>query len=243
MNVEVCCPDCGWTVSVDEAHLGKTGRCKSCNSRFKLELQTTPITDAGSGELDSLPTLSEPEAETESRFSSFQSPQSVGSRRKRNQLSTHDLPPKIREILWDNEELIYASRPEKNALIIKMIIGGFLSLFSLYLFPVVLLIVLLVTYFSWKNQYYLVTAERTIISKGIFNVAIKAIFNRHIIMISVNTGTIDRWLGLNSIQLATSAQGGAGGVMANFGLSKGCVELKYVKVGDIIHCYEGLRLS
>ena len=244
MKVEVCCPDCGWTVSVDEAHLGKTGRCKSCNSTFKLELQSSSTgTGVESTGLDSLPTISEPEAEFVSSSSSFKSPQSVATRRNRNQLSRSDLPPKIREILWDNEELIYASRPEKNALIIKMIIGGFLSLFSIYLIPIVLPIVLMVIYFSWKNQYYLVTAERTIISKGIFNVAIKAIFNRHIIMISVNTGTIDRWLGLNSIQLATAAQGGGGGVMANFGLSKGCVELKYVKVGELIHCYDGLRLS
>ena len=108
MKVEVCCPDCGWTVSVDEAHLGKTGRCKSCNSTFKLELQSSSTgTGVESTGLDSLPTISEPEAEFGSSSSSFKSPQSVATRRNRNQLSRSDLPPKIREILWDNEELIY----------------------------------------------------------------------------------------------------------------------------------------
>ena len=135
--------------------------------------------------------------------------------------------------------MIYASRPEKNALIIQLVLGGLVSLLSLFLIPIVLPIVLMCIYFSWKNQYYLITAERTIISQGIFNVGIKTIFNRHIIMISINTGTVDRYLGLNSIQLATAAQSGGAG----FGLAKGCVELKYVRVGDVLKCYENLRLS
>ncbi len=242
MKVDVSCPDCGWSTSVDDIHLGKSGKCKSCGTSFRLESSAESVSTGYQG-VEALPTIADVDPVPQPSFSGIDSMQAPPDRVDNSQLSMADLPSKIRDMLWNNEVLIYASRPEKNALIIKMIIGGILSLFSVYLIPIVLPIVLLITYFSWKNQYYLVTADRTIISKGIFNVGIKAIFNRHIIMISVNTGTIDRWLGLNSIQLATAAQGGAGGVMANFGLSKGCVELKYVKVREVVKCYENLRLS
>jgi membrane protein YdbS with pleckstrin-like domain len=101
---------------------------------------------------------------------------------------------------------------------------------------------LVITYYSWKNRYYIITPERTIVAQGIFNVAIKIIFNRHIQLVSINTGIIDRWIGLNTVEVSTAAQGGAGGIMASFpGLSRGAVQLKSVNVKDVIGCYDVLR--
>ena len=116
-----------------------------------------------------------------------------------------------------------------------------LSLFFVGVF-VVLPIALTITYFSWKNRYYTITKERTIVSQGIFNVGITIIFNRHIQLIAINTGIIDGWIGLNTIEVSTAAQGGAGGIMARFpGLAKGSTRLKSVNVKDVIGCYDHLR--
>ena len=109
-------------------------------------------------------------------------------------------------------------------------------------FFVTLVLFLIVTYYSWKNRYYIITADRTITSQGIFNVGITILFNRHIQLIAINTGIIDRFLGLNSIEISTAAQGGKGGVLAQFpGLLKGSCQFKSVNVKEVIGCYDFLR--
>lgn len=155
-----------------------------------------------------------------------------------------DIPSKIQELLHESEQILYASRPSQNALTIGMIVNGIIyGIIGLSLYVVgiivVLPIALLVTYYSWKNKYYIITDSRTIVSQGIFNVATKIINNKNIQIISINTGIIDRWLHLNSIQLSTAGQGGgASGILSYFpGLSKGSVTLKQVVVKDVIKHY------
>ncbi len=64
-------------------------------------------------------------------------------------------------------------------------------------------------------------------------------------MLSINTGVVDRWLGLNSVQLSTAAQGGGGaGILGFFpGLVKGSVQLKFVRITEVIECYANVRLT
>ena len=91
---------------------------------------------------------------------------------------------------------------------------------------------------QWKNRYYVITNRRTIVSQGIFNIAIKIILNHNIQLISINTGIIDRMLNLNSVEFSSAAQGGSGNIMSSFsGLSKGSVTMKWVKVEDVIKYY------
>jgi hypothetical protein len=148
-----------------------------------------------------------------------------------------DLPEKVRELIHEDEQINFASRPSKNALIISMIVYG--VGFGVISFGILIPFALLFSYLSWKNTYYVITDGRTIVMRGIFNVATKIILNKNIQLISINTGMIDRWLGLNSIELATAAQGGGtGGIFGSFpGMSKGCVTLKQVEVTDVIKHY------
>jgi membrane protein YdbS with pleckstrin-like domain len=175
------------------------------------------------------------------------------------------LPEKIRSFIHDNEDVLYASRPSKNALVISIVVcilvyalpailfALFMMQFASWLgiprFPIALVALIIgfgipiyVTYLSWKNTYYVITSGRTIVMKGIFNIATKIILNDNIQLISINTGIIDRWLDLNTIELSTAAQGGGmSGIFSFFpGMSKGCVTLNQVVVEDVIKHYAQL---
>ena len=130
MKTEVSCPDCGWSVTVDSVHLGKSGRCKSCGTTFKLE-SPSPAEQTASDNfgLDDLPA----EQQAESAFSTGIDTQGKGApRHNRQQLRESELPPKIAELLYDDEEVLYAARPAPVTLIIKMIlIGGPLAIVML----------------------------------------------------------------------------------------------------------------
>jgi len=162
---------------------------------------------------------------------------------KRNGLlDINEMPTKVKELLHEDEKILYASRPSENALKISMIVNGIvwgaigLSLF--YGVIIVLPVALLCTYYSWKNKYYVITDTRTIVAQGVFNIAIKIINNKNIQIVCINTGVVDRWLNLNSVELSTAGQGGgSAGVLSSFGLSKGSVTLKQVVVKDVVKNY------
>ena len=97
----------------------------------------------------------------------------------------------------------------------------------------------IIVYFKWKNTYYIITDSKTFVMSGVFNVFIKIIRNDLIQIISINTGIIDRWLKLNSVQISTAGQGGgSSGILAFVpGLTSGSVTLKQVLSKDIIKHY------
>lgn len=155
-----------------------------------------------------------------------------------------DIPRKITELLHDSEQILYASNPSRNALTISMIVNGIIYgilglCFYLVGIIIVLPIALLITYYSWKNKYYVITDSRTIVAQGIFNVAVKIINNKNIQIISINTGFVDHWLELNSIELSTAGQGGgSAGILSFFpGMSKGSVTLKQVTTKEVVKHY------
>ena len=117
----------------------------------------------------------------------------------------HSIPDKLKIILRENEKIIYATRPSFSAFIVSIFMAFFINmLFALVLLffnpyttaiaIIPLLISLVAGYLSWKNRYYLITDTRTIVSEGVFNIAIKIILNKHVRLISINTGIIDRYL-------------------------------------------------
>ena len=160
------------------------------------------------------------------------------------------IPDKVRLLLREDEEIIHTTRPSKLALIIKLVVSGFLlvlpilflgfkilmgdlSMLGIFLcLNIILIILFFVIYYSWKNTYYVITKGRTIAMQGVFNVSVKIIINENIQIISINTGVIDRWLGLNTIKLLTAAQGVGLGSM-----SPGTIVLKNVTVADIAPHY------
>jgi membrane protein YdbS with pleckstrin-like domain len=271
MKVDVSCPDCGWSTKVDDSHLGKSGRCKSCGKNFRLEADPVAANESAGKSGPAFPSFSTHEPVGDSNVPSGRptvKPTNVSP--DRNQLSESELPMKIKELFFSNEKLEYASRPAKIILIVQLVVfggpcaigmlgalmamignllRGSASGFVGFLFCLLILVffggLIFMIYLRWKNQYYVITNERTFAAQGILNVAIKVIFNRHIQMISINTGIVDRWLGLNSVQLSTAAQGGGpAGVLSFFpGMVRGSVQLKYVKTAEVMCCYSNIRLS
>ena len=219
MKQNIQCPHCGWSGHAESEDMGGAAECPECGKEFVLKASS-------------------------SRAAGARSQASLNPR-----INVAEIPQRIRDVLWDAEDVVYSSRPAHSALVLSMIASGIVwGIIGLSFFFVGILVTLplalVVTYFSWKNRYYIITKERTIVSQGIFNVGIKIIFNRHIQLIAINTGIIDRWIGLNTVEVSTAAQGGAGGIMASFpGLSKGAVQLKSVNVKDVIGCYDQLRES
>jgi|GEM_PF-2545139 len=241
MNYEVSCPHCAWRGTAQSERMGTSVKCPACGQVFTL----SPVTPASTA--TGVP------------------------KQTRQKISLEKVPKRISELLWADENILFSARPAYSALILSLIFAGIMGsllgvLVELLLggvamssspadavatdmpgvkgigFFVTLVLFLIVTYYSWKNRYYIITADRTITSQGIFNVGITILFNRHIQLIAINTGIIDRFLGLNSIEISTAAQGGKGGVLAQFpGLLKGSCQFKSVNVKEVIGCYDFLR--
>lgn len=178
-------------------------------------------------------------------------------------ISRRELPERLRELIHGKESILYASRPSVSALIISMVPAGVLLFGNLVFLlltcfaevpdkiPAIAFlglgilfftIILIFIYNSWKNTYYVITGGRTIASQGLFNIAIKIVLNKNIQLISINTGIIDRFLHLNSVEISTASQGGGiGGILAFFpGMAKGCVTLRHVVIKDVIQNYADL---
>lgn len=137
-----------------------------------------------------------------------------------------NIPSEVRELLADNEAVLYAGRPSELALKIKVFCLG-VFLFILCIVPLLgvraagggtgaLLFggVFGLSAFAfgwylmrteWKNTIYLVTDKRIVVRKGIFSRGIRLIPVRNIQTMSVETGIIDRWLGFNKVAFVTSA--------------------------------------
>lgn len=209
MNYEVSCPHCAWRGTAQSERMGTSGKCPACGQVFTLTAVAPASTATG------VP------------------------KQTRQKISLEKVPKRISELLWADENILFSARPAYSALILSLIfsgiLGGFVGVWVELLlgglsmasspaavvttgmpgvkgigFLVTLALFLIVTYYSWKNRYYIITADRTITSQGIFNVGITILFNRHVQLIAVNTGIIDRLLGLNSIEISTAAQGGRG---------------------------------
>lgn len=159
------------------------------------------------------------------------------------------IPARFRSYIQNGETVLYASNPSANARVISMIFSGaapgipliififgallarqFTALFiGLTLGLIVVALFAYLAHLHWKHRYYIITDSRTIVSQGIFNIAVRIVFNQNIQMISVNTGLIDRWLDLNTVELSTAGAGGGISIFAAFpGMSSGNVQLRWV---------------
>jgi|GEM_PF-4773911 len=159
------------------------------------------------------------------------------------------IPDRLRRYIQNRETVLYASNPSSSARVLSMILvsaipgvpliffllgailAGEFTTLILGLIAGLLLVSLFayIAHLHWKHQYYIITDSRTIVSQGIFNIAVRVVFNRNIQMIAVNTGLIDRWLDLNSVELSTASSGGGMRIFAAFpGLSPGNVQLRWV---------------
>lgn len=164
------------------------------------------------------------------------------------------IPEKFRIYLGNDENILYASNPSLGALVLRLLLPSFLTLslvitsfvsgLSLSLFvPIVLAIFsILFVYLSWKNRYYMITKTKTFASQGIFNVGISIVPNKSIQMICINTGIIDKLLGLNTLEVSSAAQGGGINIFAVFsGKNKGTIQFKSIRdVHKVVQFYHTL---
>ena len=151
-----------------------------------------------------------------------------------NPTSSNDQPSfsDIKVLINDNEEILYEGRPSKTAfasaivsimliptliLVVTILIYIFdnsyradpealIGTFFIIFLPAI--IASIVKYYGWKAIQYIITDRRTFVKQGIFNRKIMIVPNNKIQVISINTGSIDRRLGLNTISIDTSASGG-----------------------------------
>ena len=213
------CEKCGQNIEFDNSMIGKEVECPSCGSDVILE------TTQSSSEIE--------QAE--------------------NDLLISQIPLRLKELINPAEEILYSSRPSKSSLILKVILSFLSSAIlafpvlqtgsgSIFIITFLLLSAIgaIIVYFNWKNTYYIITDSKTFVMSGVFNVYIKIIRNELIQIISINTGMIDRWLKLNSVQLSTAGQGGGSSGIFAFvpGLTSGSVTLKQVISRDIIKHYK-----
>jgi membrane protein YdbS with pleckstrin-like domain len=264
LRYEINCPHCDQNLEADEAMLGKESVCPVCGHVFQIpealgneeEESESPFavhaeaTDAlfrartRSGRKGKASATPEPVARLA---------EPIGTAGR----NTRSMPGSISILLGDEERVLYASNPSVAAMILSIVIGMLVAIVPAFPLAVALtegtdvrlgiavigmLVGATIGYLNWSNLYYVITETRTIVRQGIFNVTMKIVFNHNIQLISINTGIIDRLLDLNSVELSTAAQGGAGGILGSVpGLARGGVYLKWVKIEDVLKHYALVR--
>lgn len=247
----IYCPQCDGRVRIPASATGRTARCPHCGATVYPNQPPAPAaapTAAPEHEPPGKPPGDnwDGEAGGSDAFGSFADALPEMSLTAR--VNTKDLPKRIREIVWRNEEIVYASRPAYSALV--------LSLFKVclvYTVPIIFSVAAIASegaagavaaipvcvafvftfaaaYLHWHNQYYVITRQRTIVSTGIFNVSIRVIRNDQIQLITINTGIIDRLLNLNTVVLYSSANVG-------FPHTHGGVTLRHVPFNAVLMWY------
>jgi len=127
-----------------------------------------------------------------------------------------EIPQELLELLNDAEEVLFNSRSEPLVLYASLAITGMIgAVLSTVVFmqaglPGILLFIGFLfagfcKYLSWKNTVYVITTSRIFARTGIFSRSIDVVPIRNVQAVKINTGTIDRWLGLNKVVFLTGA--------------------------------------
>lgn len=88
-------------------------------------------------------------------------------------------------------------------------------------------------FLSWKNTVYVITSRRIFARTGVFSRSIAVLPTRNVQAVNINTGTIDRWLGLNKVVFLT----GASSPVAYLGMN-GTVCFRFVDCKAVMKAFE-----
>jgi membrane protein YdbS with pleckstrin-like domain len=128
-----------------------------------------------------------------------------------------EIPREMREMFGADEELLYGSRPAQIVLMAQLAITAMLaaitSLPTIYYQSVFTGVLMLVgyafvaycNYLGWKNTVFAITSRHVHARRGIFRRSIGIVPIKNVQMVSIDTGMIDRWLGLNKVVFMTGA--------------------------------------
>ena len=159
--------------------------------------------------------------------------------------TTTPIPQDLLELLNENEEILFSSNPEPLALYVNLtttgLVGVALSIaISIqtgllgFLTFLAFAFVGYCRFLSWKNTVYVITSRRIFARTGVFSRSIAVLPTRNVQAVNINTGTIDRWLGLNKVVFLT----GASSPVAYLGMN-GTVCFRYVDCKAVMKAFEG----
>jgi membrane protein YdbS with pleckstrin-like domain len=154
---------------------------------------------------------------------------SLGRELKETLVPGSAIPARLQRLIGDDEQVLYASNPSRAALTIRMTLSALgAMLFNPFLIAVIqadsslarmvlgilvvlfILLTLYLTYIAWRSQFFVITSRRIMMRTGWFNHVILMAPVQKIEMVTINSGIIDRWLGLNTICFETAAASGFG---------------------------------
>ena len=126
------------------------------------------------------------------------------------------IPQDLLELLDENEEILFSNNPERFVLyanlgatgLIGVVVSLAISIQTGFLGFLTFLAFAFVGYcrfLSWKNTVYIITGSRIFARTGVFNRSVAVLPARNVQEVNINTGTIDRWLGLNKVVFLTGA--------------------------------------
>lgn len=249
------CPHCKAVIKAPDEYRGKKSICPKCKQQFiigePLSVDTNKVhipKEMHQSNTDkpqkNLPDVA-PEISNKNTTSQIYG---------KTNIHIGTIPEKFRIYLGNDEKILYASNPSSGALVLSLLLPCFFTLsfvttifvsgLSLGLFVAIVFAALsiLFVFLSWKNRYYMITKTKTFVSQGIFNVGISIVPNKSIQMICINTGIIDRLLGLNTLEVSSAAQGGGINIFAAFsGKKKGTIQFKSIRdVHKVVQFYHTL---
>lgn len=126
------------------------------------------------------------------------------------------IPQDLLELLNENEEILFKNNPERFVLYVNLgatgLIGvvvslavsiqtGLLGVLTVFAFA----FVGYCRFLNWQNTVYVITTSRIFSRSGVFRRSVAVLPARNVQAVNINTGTIDRWLGLNKVVFLTGA--------------------------------------
>jgi membrane protein YdbS with pleckstrin-like domain/DNA-directed RNA polymerase subunit RPC12/RpoP len=229
--IDFKCLNCGKTLAAKDEHVGRKTSCPKCKhqitvpSALKGTMNWNVESEADFGEIEHAEEI--PETFTvKSR--------SLPSELKEELWQKSGMPRDIEELISPTETVLFSGNPAKMVLYFKMagaLLTGLLTGLPIYLVGAVITVPLFMymAYIEWKNQFYVITSQRVITRCGWFNRKISLAPAINIQSVSINTGVIDRWLGLNTVHFLTAASSGF--------FSAGSMSFKNVDSGSVLRAF------
>ena len=249
------CPYCKTSFRVRDESKGKQCKCPKCNQQFIIgELLSVGPNEVHLPKEIHQSNIDRPQKNLPDVAPEINNMNTTSQTYGKTNIHVDTIPEKFRTYLANDENVLYASNPSLGALTLGLLLPSFVTLslvtailvsgLSLSLFVAFLLATfsILFVFLSWKNHYYMITKTKTLVSQGILNVGISIIPNKSIQMICINTGFIDKLLGLNTLEVSSAAQGGGINIFAVFsGRNKGAIQFKSIRdVHKVVQFYHTL---
>ena len=232
-QIKFACMNCGKHLAARSEHAGRTTRCPTCQLAVTVptakefeeeheeqeydgeEYGDEEYDESDEGQHEHLPDTSPSFAERT---------RALGSDLKEELVPVSGIPRDVRQLIHPDEPVLFAGNPSQTVLFFKLAVTGLIALllfvggliqagFSLHLLFIgstVVGTVAYLIYIGWKTKFFVITSHRVITRTGWFNRSITFAAVSNIQMVAINTGFIDRWLGLNTIVFSTAATSGFG---------------------------------